>query len=152
MVPNPSSPSWESISIACKEVLSTNTCQLWGEFKREVAKRLEVSVDDIKEWNTEMKKIIAGGESGEDSKEDINDGNEEVGKGSRGEEDGDSQDDDKAVSSDEEEARVALDKGKRTDGEEESAAMKAFKLMARAMSLGYVRLPLSRVNLAWCLS
>lgn len=135
MVPSPSPPSWESVRVACKEVLSTNSCQLWGEFKMEVAKRLEVSVKDIKSWNTEMKEMIAGGNSDEDNKENSDDVSEEEGEDSHGEEEGDSEDNEVAVSS-EEDTQAEQIKRKPADGKDESEAMKAFKLLARAMGLG----------------
>lgn len=144
MVPNPKSPSWESIRGTTKKLLTTGSCQTWGEFKTGVAGSLKVSVESLKPWKTQMKQLIAqGGEEGETDRKSEDGGDEDH-------EQDDDNESQEGAESEVGENGADSEAGSQVDDtydksepgthqattQEDSTAMKAFKHMCRAMNLG----------------
>lgn len=119
-------PSWETIEAVCQDVLSSHSCEKWGDFKVEVARRLEVDVETLRPWKTEMQELVIGAHTGESSKEDCNRQVEELGKGGRKPRDHGSSC----------RPKNPTENKSRADNVEETEAMKALKQMVRAMSVG----------------
>lgn len=124
MVPDPDAPSWESIKAVCEEVLSSQSCERWGDFKREVAKRLQVEVGSLKSWKSEMQEIIVSADKGKGEGED---GEISAGNSNKGEDNHR-----KRRSENERKSRAKSE----PDGIDDSAAMKALKRMVQAMKCG----------------
>lgn len=65
MVLDSNLPEWEWVKATTLEVVKTNSCTLWGEFKREVAKKLDVPVEVLKCYKSEMQLVIAHADDAE---------------------------------------------------------------------------------------
>lgn len=126
MTRSASTPSWETIEAICQDVLSSQSCEKWGDFKVEVARRLEVEVETLRPWKTEMQELVIGAHTGESYKEDCNHQVEALGKEGRSPRDRGSS------------CRVKnpTENKSRADNVEETEAMKALKQMVRAMCVG----------------
>lgn len=127
MALDPAKPSWRRIRAATKELLIENSGGSWGDFKSDVALRLNVPVECLKPWKTKMKQIVAEGvKEGHSSDEEEDEGcSSDSGEQSRDEE-----------SEEDTSTGRHSSKARASEGEEDSAAMRAFKRMSRAMSLG----------------
>lgn len=127
MALDPGKPSWRRIRAATKELLTENSGGSWGDFKSGVALRLNVPVECLKPWKTKMKQIVAEGvKEGHPSDEEEDEGcSSDSGEQGRDEE----SEEDTSTGGHSSKARAS-------EGEEDSAAMRAFKRMSRAMSLG----------------
>lgn len=131
MVLDSANPSWAKIRAATKELLTENSGCSWGDFKSNVARKLNVPVDLLKPWKTKMKEVVAEGVPEEHSSEEEEEEDEEGGCASEsGEQNhgGESEEDDRN-----ERSSTKADVGK---GDEESPAMRALKRMSVAMNLG----------------
>lgn len=124
MTPKAGGLSWECIKTVCEDVLSSQSCELWGDFKKEVAKRLDVAVELLKPWKSQMQDIIRG----------YDDGGQGGGGNASGEHpDGEKQSCIPRSTGDGDPGAITK---RRKNDVEDTEAMKAFKQMVRAMSLG----------------
>lgn len=149
MIPRREALSWERVRGATKELLAGKMDRSWGEFKLEIAKKLEVTVESLKPWKTDMKQVIAVGVNGasdnnSDHENAANNPSEEKFQ-SESEKEGESEGDDSGECGSDEDTKREATKRKGTTsasvssrGDEDSDAMKALKRMSRAMALGWV--------------
>ena len=127
MVLDAANPSWKSVRAATKELLTENSGGSWGDFKSDVALRLNVPVECLKPWKTKMKQVVAEGvKKGYSSDEEDDEGcSSDSGEQSRSDE----------SEEDTRNGRHSSEAGV-SKAVEESAVMKALKRMSKAMNLG----------------
>lgn len=124
---DPAKLSWERVRAATKELLTGDSGGSWGDFKSEVARKLNVQVESLKPWKAKMKQLVSDGmkEGHSSDQEEDERCSSDSGEQSRGEESGEDDSTERSSSK----ARVSK-------GADETAAMRALKRMVFAMKLG----------------